>query len=225
MIHGVSFMSSLLWLTHHEGWWRLFRREPLSGESFADATVIDLATWVATKRFTLLVELSSRSLSRVSQPSGLDPLAVSVGGDRGAIPVDYGRRTCAWPSCPFVRFCAKGAQSSTGPARLLVTVQDLGTSLTKCRRRKISRSAPPCQPRGSNTWRNLWFRDNVGESEHVCFLSPLEDGKTCSACKTRWRSSAQLARLISQSLDEFQFVYTNEARKPLLLRLFLTHIL
>jgi hypothetical protein len=38
------------WLNLQEAWWRLFRREALAGQSFADASEIELATKVATKQ-------------------------------------------------------------------------------------------------------------------------------------------------------------------------------
>jgi transposase len=38
------------WLNLQEAWWRLFRREALAGQSFADAGEIELATRVATKQ-------------------------------------------------------------------------------------------------------------------------------------------------------------------------------
>jgi hypothetical protein len=36
------------WLNLQEGWWRLFRRQALAGQSFATPEEITLATWVAT---------------------------------------------------------------------------------------------------------------------------------------------------------------------------------
>ncbi len=41
------------WLNLQEAWWRLFRREALAGQSFADAEDIVLATRVATKQLNL----------------------------------------------------------------------------------------------------------------------------------------------------------------------------
>jgi hypothetical protein len=41
------------WLNLQEAWWRLFRREALAGQSFADAEEIELATRVATKQLNL----------------------------------------------------------------------------------------------------------------------------------------------------------------------------
>jgi hypothetical protein len=38
------------WLNLQEAWWRLFRREALAGQSFADPEEIELATRVATKQ-------------------------------------------------------------------------------------------------------------------------------------------------------------------------------
>ena len=40
------------WLNLQEAWWRLFRREALAGQSFADAEEIELAARVATKQLT-----------------------------------------------------------------------------------------------------------------------------------------------------------------------------
>jgi DDE superfamily endonuclease len=36
------------WLNLQEGWWRLFRRQALAGQSFATPEEITLATWMAT---------------------------------------------------------------------------------------------------------------------------------------------------------------------------------
>ncbi len=47
--HHVFIPTGACWLNLQEGWWRLFRREALAGQSFADATEIDLATRVATE--------------------------------------------------------------------------------------------------------------------------------------------------------------------------------
>jgi hypothetical protein len=41
------------WLNLQEAWWRLFRREALAGQSFADAEEIELATRVATKQLNV----------------------------------------------------------------------------------------------------------------------------------------------------------------------------
>ena len=41
------------WLNLQEAWWRLFRRQALAGQSFADASEIELATRVATRQLNL----------------------------------------------------------------------------------------------------------------------------------------------------------------------------
>ncbi len=41
------------WLNLQEAWWRVFRREALAGESFADAEEIELARRVSTKQLNL----------------------------------------------------------------------------------------------------------------------------------------------------------------------------
>ena len=41
------------WLNLQEAWWRLFRREALAGQSFADAEEIEVATRIATKQLNL----------------------------------------------------------------------------------------------------------------------------------------------------------------------------
>ena len=48
-VHPVPIPTGACWLNLQEGWWRLFRREALAGQSFADAKEIDLATRVATE--------------------------------------------------------------------------------------------------------------------------------------------------------------------------------
>lgn len=48
-VHPVPLPTGACWLNLQEGWWRLFRREALAGQSFADAKEIDLATRVATE--------------------------------------------------------------------------------------------------------------------------------------------------------------------------------
>jgi len=44
----VPIPAGACWLNLQEGWWRLFRREALAGQDFADAKEIDQATRVAT---------------------------------------------------------------------------------------------------------------------------------------------------------------------------------
>ena len=46
----VFIPKGAAWLNLQEAWWRLFRREALAGQSFADAGEIELATRVATKQ-------------------------------------------------------------------------------------------------------------------------------------------------------------------------------
>ncbi len=46
----VFIPKGAAWLNLQEAWWRLFRREALAGQSFADASEIELATKVATKQ-------------------------------------------------------------------------------------------------------------------------------------------------------------------------------
>jgi hypothetical protein len=47
-VHQVFLPTGACWLNRQEGWWRLFRREALAGQDFADARAIDQATRVAT---------------------------------------------------------------------------------------------------------------------------------------------------------------------------------
>lgn len=49
-LHHVFIPTGACWLNLQEGWWRLFRRDALAGQSFADATEIDEARRVATKQ-------------------------------------------------------------------------------------------------------------------------------------------------------------------------------
>jgi hypothetical protein len=48
-VHPVPIPTGACWLNLQEGWWRLFRREAIAGQSFADAKEIDLATQAATQ--------------------------------------------------------------------------------------------------------------------------------------------------------------------------------
>ena len=48
------------WLNLQEAWWRLFRREALAGQSFADAEEIELATRVATRQLNLRAQSPSQ---------------------------------------------------------------------------------------------------------------------------------------------------------------------
>jgi DDE superfamily endonuclease len=49
-VHQVFIPKGACWLNLQEGWWRLFRREALAGQTFADHTEIDYATRIATKQ-------------------------------------------------------------------------------------------------------------------------------------------------------------------------------
>jgi len=49
-IQQVFIPKGACWLNLQEGWWRLFRREALAGETFADPGEITLVTRVATCR-------------------------------------------------------------------------------------------------------------------------------------------------------------------------------
>ncbi|GAC1643758.1 MAG: hypothetical protein NVS4B2_33440 [Chloroflexota bacterium] len=45
----VPIPTGACWLNLQEGWWRLFRRDALAGQTFADAGEIDHATVVTTR--------------------------------------------------------------------------------------------------------------------------------------------------------------------------------
>jgi hypothetical protein len=47
-LQQVFIPKKACWLNLQEGWWRLFRRQALAGQCFADAGEIELATRVAT---------------------------------------------------------------------------------------------------------------------------------------------------------------------------------
>jgi len=47
-LQQVFIPKKACWLNLQEGWWRLFRRQALAGQCFADAGEITLATRVAT---------------------------------------------------------------------------------------------------------------------------------------------------------------------------------
>lgn len=49
-IHHVFIPTGACWLNLQEGWWRLFRRDALAGQSFANPNEIEQATCVATKQ-------------------------------------------------------------------------------------------------------------------------------------------------------------------------------
>lgn len=48
-IHQVFIPVGASWLNMQEGWWRLYRREALAGQSFADSAELELARAVATR--------------------------------------------------------------------------------------------------------------------------------------------------------------------------------
>ena len=49
-LHHVFIPTGACWLNLQEGWWRLFRRDALAGQSFANPSEIEQATRVATKQ-------------------------------------------------------------------------------------------------------------------------------------------------------------------------------
>jgi hypothetical protein len=49
-VHPVFIPKGACWLNLQEAWWRLFRREALAGQTFADAQEIDQASQVATRQ-------------------------------------------------------------------------------------------------------------------------------------------------------------------------------
>lgn len=52
-IHHIFIPKGACWLNLQEGWWRLFRRDALSGQSFANPDEIAQATRVATAQLNL----------------------------------------------------------------------------------------------------------------------------------------------------------------------------
>lgn len=49
-IHHVFIPTGACWLNLQEGWWRLFRRDALAGQSFANPDEIEQSTRVATRQ-------------------------------------------------------------------------------------------------------------------------------------------------------------------------------
>jgi hypothetical protein len=49
-VHQVPIPKRACWLNLQEGWWRLFRREALAGQTFADHTEIERASRSATRQ-------------------------------------------------------------------------------------------------------------------------------------------------------------------------------
>jgi transposase len=52
-IHQVFIPTGACWLNLQEGWWRLFRRDALAGQSFANPKEIEQATRIATAQLNL----------------------------------------------------------------------------------------------------------------------------------------------------------------------------
>lgn len=52
-LHHVFIPTGACWLNLQEGWWRLFRRDALAGQSFANPKEIEQATRVATAQLNL----------------------------------------------------------------------------------------------------------------------------------------------------------------------------
>lgn len=52
-VHQVFIPTRACWLNLVEGWWRLFRRAALAGQSFVDREEISLATRVATRQLNV----------------------------------------------------------------------------------------------------------------------------------------------------------------------------
>ncbi len=49
-VHQVFLPKGACWLNLQEGWWRLFRREGLAGQTFADGEEIERVTVLATQK-------------------------------------------------------------------------------------------------------------------------------------------------------------------------------
>lgn len=49
-VHQVFVPKGACWLNLQEGWWRLFRRDALAGQTFANADEIDQATRFTTQQ-------------------------------------------------------------------------------------------------------------------------------------------------------------------------------
>lgn len=49
-VHQIFLPKGACWLNLQEGWWRLFRREAVAGQTFADGEEIDQATILATQK-------------------------------------------------------------------------------------------------------------------------------------------------------------------------------
>src|SRR5207302_7367413 len=60
-LHHVFIPTGACWLNLQEGWWRLFRRDALAGQSFANPDAIDQATRVSTRQLSLRPKPLARS--------------------------------------------------------------------------------------------------------------------------------------------------------------------
>jgi hypothetical protein len=49
-VEQVFILKGAAWLNLQEAWWRMFRREGLAGQHFADVEEIEMATMVAAKQ-------------------------------------------------------------------------------------------------------------------------------------------------------------------------------
>jgi hypothetical protein len=49
-MHQVFIPTKACWLNLQEGWWRLFRKEALAGQTFADDAEVERATQLATRQ-------------------------------------------------------------------------------------------------------------------------------------------------------------------------------
>jgi transposase len=71
-IHHVFIPKGACWLNLQEGWWRLFRRDALAGQSFANPDEIAQATRVASQSLDL--GSPCQGSSALSPPLFLSPL-------------------------------------------------------------------------------------------------------------------------------------------------------
>jgi len=73
-IHHVFIPTGACWLNLQEGWWRLFRRDALAGQSFANPKEIEQATHVATTQLNLRAKplgLGTSSKNASAPPTSL----------------------------------------------------------------------------------------------------------------------------------------------------------
>jgi transposase len=52
-LHQIFIPKGACWLNMQEGWWRLYRRDALAGQTFADSAEIEQATRLATTQLNL----------------------------------------------------------------------------------------------------------------------------------------------------------------------------